>query len=106
MRSLICLSSINTVLPPAEGASGSSTGAVDRAASALAFNPESGAVYVATERGETIDIFEIAGIKTDHIQLVGPTKLSWPSIGAGGRLEVGAQPARLRLRLVPMSEPS
>lgn len=108
MRSLTCLSSINAVLPPVSGGSGSpgssASAAADRAASALAFNPESGVVYVATERGSTIDIFEVAGINTNQMQLVrfvdGPKRCFRPSKGGVSATERGAS----RLCLAPTCE--
>lgn len=87
MRSLTCLSSINVVLPPVEGESDSfGTDAAARAASALAFNPESGVVYVATERGSTIDVYEVAGSKMDQVRLVRSSDLLRPNRAWQARL--------------------
>lgn len=68
MRSLACLSSINAVLPRPDASS-------SRTASALAFNPESGVVYVVAESsdvngGATLDVYEVAGFRGSQIRLV------------------------------------
>lgn len=90
MRSLACLSSINAVLPRSDASS-------SRTASALAFNPESGVVYVVTEAsdvngGATLDVYEVAGFRESQIRLVS----CFLSASSGRAASKGRHPIRRR----------